>query len=249
MLNYQLIRSTRRQTLGLQVRFGKVVVRAPHSLSEDFINLFIEEKTSWLKLKIAEQLSKIQPCNFTQDSILLYLGEPAKVNICLAKRANVYLTKPLSKVFDIGSQEEITRVLNIEVNQNVYNRLSDSQQKPRYVQKQLNQFFKSQAQQLIHQRLGIMCNKTSLIPKRITVKQYRARWGSCNNRGEVSFNYLLMMTPLFVIDYVIVHELCHLVHMNHSSHFWLLVAQYIPDYKVAQQWLKDNQSRLYWHLN
>ena len=249
MVNYQLIRSKRRKTLGLQVKFGKVIIRAPHSISEDFINLFIEEKASWLNVKIAEQLSKIEPCNYTQDSILLYLGEPAKVNICLAKRANVFLTKPLSKVFDIGSQEPVTRVLNIEVNQNLYNTFSCSQQKSRYVQKQLNQFFKFQAQQLIHQRLGIMCDKTSLVPKKITVRQYRARWGSCNNRGEVSFNYLLMMTPLFVIDYVIAHELCHLVHMNHSRNFWLLVAQYIPDYKVAKQWLKDNQSRLYWHLN
>jgi hypothetical protein len=167
MVNYQLIRSKRRKTLGLQVKFGKVIIRAPHSISEDFINLFIKEKASWLNVKIAEQLSKVEPCNYTQDSILLYLGEPAKVNICLAKRANVFLTKPLSKVFDIGSQEPVTRVLNIEVNQNLYNTFSCSQQKSRYVQKQLNQFFKFQAQQLIHQRLGIMCDKTSLVPKKL----------------------------------------------------------------------------------
>ena len=58
-----------------------------------------------------------------------------------------------------------------------------------------------------------------------------------------------MMTPLLVIDYVIVHELCHLVHMNHSKHFWQLVAQHFPEYKTAKKWLKNHQSQLYWQVD
>ena len=85
-----------------------------------------------------------------------------------------------------------------------------------------------------------------LTPSKIKIRQYKARWGSCNSRKEVSLNYLLMMAPLWVIDYVIIHELCHLVHMNHSSQFWALVKLHCPDYNTAKQWLITHQKDLHW---
>jgi len=249
MVNYQLIRSKQRKTLGLQIKCGKVIVRAPYSISEELINAFILNKSTWLKAKVLAQQCQIECCHFKQDSTLLYMGKPASLNICLAKRPSVFLTTRLSESVDKANKESVTTVLNIEVNQRIYNKLSDSQQKSGYVRKQLGQFFKHQAQQLINQRLSIISHKIRLKPTKTTIKQYRARWGSCNSRGEVNFNYLLMMTPLLVIDYVIVHELCHLVHMNHSKHFWQLVAQHFPEYKTAKQWLKNNQSQLYWQVD
>ena len=89
---------------------------------------------------------------------------------------------------------------------------------------------------------------TSLKPLRIKIRRYSSRWGSCNSRGELSFNTLLMMLPIEVINYVVVHELCHLQHLNHSKEFWQLVAQYIPHYNQATQWVKTNQSTLLWRL-
>jgi hypothetical protein len=249
MVNYQLVRSKRRKTLGLQVKCGRVIVRAPSTLSEEYISLFIKEKAVWLKAKIAEQLSKPQSCHFNQGSTLLYLGKPAKINISLVKRPNVFLTNQSLPSADKQYKKPETNILNVDVNQQIYGSFSDNLQKSYYVQKQLNKFFKFQAQHLISERLTVISNKIRLTPKKVTVRKYRARWGSCNSRGEVSFNYLLMMTPLFVIDYVIVHELCHLVHLNHSQHFWQLVAQHFPEYKTAKQWLKNNQSQLYWQVD
>jgi predicted metal-dependent hydrolase len=78
--------------------------------------------------------------------------------------------------------------------------------------------------------------------------EYRSRWGSCNNRGELSFNSLLMMLPIEVINYVVVHELCHLQHLNHSKEFWQLVANYLPHFNQSKQWVKNNKLTLLWRL-
>ena len=74
----------------------------------------------------------------------------------------------------------------------------------------------------------------------VRIRTYRARWGSCNARGELVFNWKLIMTPPSVIDYVVVHELCHLHHLNHGAQFWRCVQQAFPDYRNAVNWLKAN---------
>ncbi len=76
-------------------------------------------------------------------------------------------------------------------------------------------------------------------PIAIVVKQQKKRWGSCSSKGKLMFNWRLSMAPQEVVDYVVVHEMCHLVHMNHSEAFWSLVASIMPDYKERERWLKD----------
>lgn len=78
----------------------------------------------------------------------------------------------------------------------------------------------------------------------ITVRDQRSRWGSCSSRGTLSFNYRLLFAPPKVLDYVVVHELCHLTHMNHSKDFWNLVEQIMPDYRIYKQWLRDHGHEL-----
>ncbi|MBU0727650.1 M48 family metallopeptidase, partial [Patescibacteria group bacterium] len=68
-----------------------------------------------------------------------------------------------------------------------------------------------------------------------------SRWGSCSDRKNLNFNWKLIMAPIEIIDYVVVHEMCHLKQMNHSSKFWNLVAEKMPDYKELRKWLKDNR--------
>ncbi|WGK69324.1 M48 family metallopeptidase [Candidatus Haliotispira prima] len=75
-------------------------------------------------------------------------------------------------------------------------------------------------------------------PKQIRVRKYKARWGCCSPNHELTFNWQLIFAPLWVIDYVVVHELTHLIEFNHSPRFWQLVEQAIPDYKQAQEWLR-----------
>lgn len=79
---------------------------------------------------------------------------------------------------------------------------------------------------------------------RITIRDQKTRWGSCSARGTLSFNWRLMLAPPAVLDYVVVHELSHLTHMNHSKAFWSLVESACPDYRTHRKWLKEHGQEL-----
>lgn len=79
---------------------------------------------------------------------------------------------------------------------------------------------------------------------RITIRDQKTRWGSCSAKGTLSFNWRLMLAPPAILDYVVVHELCHLTHMNHSAAFWQAVESVYPDYRTARKWLKDHGHEL-----
>ncbi len=79
---------------------------------------------------------------------------------------------------------------------------------------------------------------------RITIRHQVSRWGSCSSRSNLNFNCLLMLCPDEVINYVIIHELCHIKHMNHSKEFWSLVELYCPNYRIQRKWLKDEGAKL-----
>ena len=79
---------------------------------------------------------------------------------------------------------------------------------------------------------------------RITIRDQKTRWGSCSAKGTLSFNWRLMLAPPAVLDYVVVHELCHLTHMDHSPAFWQAVAAVCPDYRIHRKWLKEHGHEL-----
>ena len=79
---------------------------------------------------------------------------------------------------------------------------------------------------------------------RITIRNQKTRWGSCSSKGNLNFNCLLMLAPDEVVDYVVIHELCNLIEMNHSKAFWKQVEQVMPDYKKHRKWLKDHGNEI-----
>lgn len=96
------------------------------------------------------------------------------------------------------------------------------------------------ARQVIPQRVAFYAEKMGVTYGRITIRNQKTRWGSCSQTGNLNFNCRLMKMPQEVIDYVVVHELCHRLQMNHSRLFWEEVEKVLPDYQIARQWLKKN---------
>ena len=96
----------------------------------------------------------------------------------------------------------------------------------------------------IPQRVAYFSQVIGVDYGRITIRNQVSRWGSCSAKGNLNFNCLLMLTPSDVIDYVVVHELCHRKEMNHSPMFWTEVEKFLPNYKSSKKWLKDNGGAL-----
>ena len=101
-----------------------------------------------------------------------------------------------------------------------------------------------QAAQVIPQRAAYYAPRVGVCYGRITIRSQHTRWGSCSAKGNLNFNCLLMLCPPEVLDYVVVHELCHRIELNHSTRFWAEVARVMPDYLRHRKWLKENGSAL-----
>ena len=97
----------------------------------------------------------------------------------------------------------------------------------------------------IRERLRWHEPKLGRAPGRVTIREQKTRWGSCSRKGNLNFNWKLIMAPPQALDYVVVHELCHLYEFNHSPRFWALVSAQLPDYEVWKKWLKDHAEDLY----
>jgi hypothetical protein len=77
-------------------------------------------------------------------------------------------------------------------------------------------------------------------PSSVVIKSFKGRWGGCHTRGKLDFNWKIIMAPNRIVDYVVVHELCHLHHHNHSPAFWMCVKQAFDNYQECRNWLKEN---------
>ncbi len=108
----------------------------------------------------------------------------------------------------------------------------------------LEKRYKDAARDYIPKRVAYFQTMTGGNYTRITIRDQKTRWGSCSSNGTLSFNWRLMLAPPAILDYVVVHELCHLTHMNHSSAFWATVESVYPDYRTARKWLKEHGHEL-----
>lgn len=104
--------------------------------------------------------------------------------------------------------------------------------------------YRKQALQIITSRVQHYAEHHEFAPQRVKVNGAQRRWGSCSHRGSLNFSYRLIFAPLSVIDYVVVHELAHLKHPNHSRHFWACVASMMPEFRIHHRWLKEHGHRL-----
>ena len=103
---------------------------------------------------------------------------------------------------------------------------------------------RERARSVLAQRTAYFARQIGVTYGRITVRDQKTRWGSCSQTGTLNFNFRLILAPPEVLDYVVVHELCHRRQMNHSAQFWQEVAQVLPDYRKRKAWLTENGWRL-----
>lgn len=100
-------------------------------------------------------------------------------------------------------------------------------------------WYKEEAEALFEDRTAYFASAMGAAPKRVLFRDYKSMWGKCTGQGEITYNWKLIMAPPKIIDYVIVHELAHLHHLNHSKEFWACVEAVLPDHKARRRWLKD----------
>lgn len=126
------------------------------------------------------------------------------------------------------------------INKNVKRVLENPAQKPREFTPEEKKRLVKQARILITQRVEYYAPIVGVSYNRIAIKDAKTRWGSCSRDGNLNFSFRLVLKPLELLDYVVVHELCHRIHMNHSKEFWKEVERILPDYKDRRKRLKNN---------
>jgi Predicted metal-dependent hydrolase len=214
-VDYQLIRS-KRKTLSLQINNNaELIVRAPNRLSIKKIDQFIDEKSSWIDKK----------------SSSIRANKPHKPSYTEGEKF-LYLgcEYPLSINTDNAK--------GLRFNGEIFNLNSGGKQ-------DFLAWYKASFKKIALPRLEYYAKKHQFNCNQVRLKSQKTLWGSCSGTNNINLNYLLIGAPISVIDYVIVHELCHTIHKNHSKVFWDLVMQILPNYKASKRWLKDEGYKLH----
>ncbi|MDO6427469.1 SprT family zinc-dependent metalloprotease [Thalassotalea sp. 1_MG-2023] len=228
-LNFQLLRCHRRKRIALQVKNKDIIVKAPYAVPLQYIENLVVLKKQWIEnIQSKQQLATRYQNQLARHGQVWFFGKLTPLIVNEGKRSLVTVGKH-----------------DIVVTLSARKTLSDTTESMR-VKKLLEGWFKQQAEVFLTDKMACFSRQTNLLPNNLYIRQYKARWGCCDNRGHIKLNYLLMMLPESVIDYVIIHELCHLKFLNHSADFWNLVESFLPDYKMEKRWLKEHQHYLTW---
>jgi len=223
-ISYIIKRSPKAKYVRLEVRSetGLTVV-VPKSYKSERVPELLREKRRWILGKLAKYGQVQRP---TSDNTLKggdtvpYLGRDLEV---MTRRP-------------YGNAESV----NVERNKLVVSMRAGSNR----LALLLERWYRMQATQLIREKANKLGADLGLTYGRLSIRGQRTRWGSCSQKGNLSFNWKLIMAPEPVIDYVIVHELAHLEELNHTKRFWQLVGQHCPQWRDHKKWLKDHAVEL-----
>lgn len=224
--NYKILRK-KRKTIGIKItNKGEVIITSPFGISEETIENIVKKKSSWIlgKLNIIKSEMSQKKTFLENGYKLLYLGIQLKLELICKKQDNCdfFIDNGSFKVYfddNIGLDENAIKnhIINI---------------------------YKKQAEKILIERTKVYSKLINAYPLKITIKSQKTLWGSCSSKKNINYNYKIIMAPMEIVDYIVVHELCHLIHMNHSRQYWNTVQSILPDYKIRRQWLKDNGFKL-----
>jgi hypothetical protein len=223
-IEYKIIRKQKLKRVYLKVNNDlSVEVSANNSVSIKVIDDFVNSKITWIKSSI----KKIESKNRTKvglESQLLYLGGHYPVHF-----------KP--------GYSDSSYSIHIEKNKVIVVAQDECMSESFY--KLLDKFYKVEAKRIILPIVGCWAAKMQVVPNKISFRKNKSRWGSCSWQNNLSLNFLLMKLPVKTIEYIVVHELAHITHKNHSKSFWSLVEIFLPDYLERRKILREFEKYIF----
>jgi len=222
LVNCEVVRS-KRKTLAIHIKHRKVEVRSPLRASQREIRAFLESNKQWIDEKLRDESRRYH------ESLRIENG-----------RKIFYRARERKIVFREGTKQ------NIVVTQEQFI-IQGPNLTPERARQQVEAFLLEQAENYLPQRASSLAHYLRVDSKlnQIKLRKTRSKWGHCTSSGVIQFNWLIMLAPNSIIDYMIAHEVCHLVHMDHSAKFWNLVESVCPEFDYYMAWLKEHEHRLW----
>jgi len=205
--------------------YGNVEVQAPKGTSDDRVIQLLEEKWAIIQQKIQEMNDRLQGPQkkvYEYGESFLYLG-------------NAY---PIQIFEDNDIQQD--HVVFKEEKLHIYVKQHDIEK----IKQSLKRFYYQQSKSLVEKSIASYQSSFKMKPRSIRITDSKTTWGTCDSQRQLTFNWRLAMAPRDVIDYVVVHEMCHMLHLNHDRSFWRLVGKIMPDYKDKENWLALSNWRM-----
>ena len=219
-LRVEVVRSIRR-TAALHIVGSDLQVRVPEHLGDERVAAILKQKRPWIRTKVAE-LKRLLPHRskeLVSGESFPYLGRHYRLKIQEGHQVGVCLSGGILKATIRPSEQ--------------------GEQRQARIQQYLQTWYRSRALERLHEKTNRYAKQIGVSPTGVSVRNFKSRWGSCDKQGQVVFNWNIIKAPHAIADYVVVHELCHLIHPNHSREFWQLVARHDAAYSEHRRWLKQ----------
>ena len=210
------INKGKRRNIYINILNGKIEVKTPKIISKFLIKTIIKKNAESILKRLKEQKERINI--YANGKKIKILGKNYKINIIKNNNKR-------------SKYEIVEKSLNIYLNKDVKN---EEEQIENIINKMYREIAKKEADKL----MPTLTKKVGLYPEKYTIKKVKTIWGSCSSKKNISLNLELAKYDEKAMEYVIIHELCHLKYMNHSKNFWNLVSKNMPDYKEAEKLLK-----------
>ncbi len=224
-LTYSLAVDKRRTSIQIAlINADEVIIKSPLNLSTAKIKSYLLAHADWLLERIKFMQQTPSPAPLSHGSQIPVLGQPRTITLIPRQIKKIELSLlPEQVIIRYPSTLDLTK---------------------EYLYKVLTNFYLKLAIDTLQQKTDHWCNLIGVKPLRLSIRDPKTRWGSCSSRGTISYNWRIVMAPEHIIDYLVVHELCHLKIPNHSVLFWQQVHQHIPHYKECRKWLSNNAGLL-----
>lgn len=214
----KVIRTLRVKTARLQVEEGVISIAVPKALAPEKIHQVIKGKESWIREKLALQRQQ-QPATkreLLSGEAFPYLGRNYRLKV---------ITGELKPVKLLHGRLQVT--------------VPKTMHHDHVIRDMLTHWYQVQAEVRFKEKVKRLAKLVGVVPGNVSVRTFKSRWGSCNTKGDIQFHWKVIMAPHRIVDYVVVHELCHLLHHDHSPAFWKSVERMVPDYAECRAWLKE----------